>query len=54
MERAKLNRSDYPGYNLLLGDLNELYYYSNVGIRICICTLKVAILAAFFALNQQD
>jgi uncharacterized protein with NRDE domain len=24
-------REQYPGYNLLAGDINELYYYSNVG-----------------------
>lgn len=29
-EMANL-RSEYPGYNLLAGDLDELYYYSNRG-----------------------
>ncbi|WHY88939.1 NRDE family protein [Neobacillus novalis] len=25
------NNHDYPGYNLLAGDANELFYYSNIG-----------------------
>ncbi|MFF2446925.1 NRDE family protein [Neobacillus sp. NPDC058068] len=25
------NNDDYPGYNLLAGDANELFYYSNIG-----------------------
>ncbi|WP_127581691.1 NRDE family protein [Paenibacillus koleovorans] len=33
-ERAALKRTEYPGYNLLIGDPNELYYYSNVGNEI--------------------
>ncbi|WNQ14027.1 NRDE family protein [Paenibacillus aurantius] len=30
MSEAKQKRNSYPGYNLLTGDANELYYYSNV------------------------
>ncbi|HZG57063.1 NRDE family protein [Paenibacillus sp.] len=29
-ERASRERTHFPGYNLLIGDLRELYYYSNV------------------------
>jgi len=31
MERAAKTRDDYPGYNLIVGDRDELYYYSNAG-----------------------
>ncbi len=31
MKRLELTNSQYPGYNLLVGDLNNLFYYSNVG-----------------------
>ncbi|WP_458127282.1 NRDE family protein [Paenibacillus sp. Z3-2] len=31
MQRAQQNRNDYPGYNLLVGDPEDFYYYSNVG-----------------------
>lgn len=31
MEQAARARGDYPGYNLLASDGQELYYYSNVG-----------------------
>lgn len=31
MQHAEQSRNDYPGYNLLVGDLDDLYYYSNVG-----------------------
>ncbi|KON86333.1 hypothetical protein AF332_05535 [Sporosarcina globispora] len=34
MIMASENRSSYPGYNLLAGNLDELYYYSNVEDRI--------------------
>ena len=30
MTQLENNREHYPGYNLLFGDVNELYYYSNV------------------------
>ncbi|GLI07641.1 hypothetical protein YDYSG_36710 [Paenibacillus tyrfis] len=33
-ERAARERTEYPGYNLLVGDPNELYYYSNIGHEI--------------------
>lgn len=29
LQKAADNRYDYPGYNLLAGDINELFYYSN-------------------------
>ncbi|MDQ1004530.1 uncharacterized protein with NRDE domain [Neobacillus niacini] len=31
MENLVINKDKYPGYNLLAGDGNMLYYYSNVG-----------------------
>jgi uncharacterized protein with NRDE domain len=31
MELLEQNKEAYPGYNLLAGDVNELYYYSNRG-----------------------
>ncbi|MEH7384632.1 NRDE family protein [Bacillus sp. JJ1521] len=31
MKQLELTNSQYPGYNLLVGDLDNLYYYSNVG-----------------------
>ena len=31
MHCAEQSRNDYPGYNLLVGDPDDLYYYSNVG-----------------------
>ncbi|MFZ7943319.1 NRDE family protein [Neobacillus sp. 19] len=31
MKTLEINKHQYPGYNLLSGDANELYYYSNVG-----------------------
>ncbi|MEH7379539.1 NRDE family protein [Bacillus sp. JJ1533] len=31
MKKLEKTYSRYPGYNLLVGDLNQLYYYSNVG-----------------------
>ncbi|QCJ41003.1 NRDE family protein [Bacillus sp. S3] len=31
MNTLEINKHQYPGYNLLSGDANELYYYSNVG-----------------------
>lgn len=34
MNRASEHRSSYPGYNLLAGNTEELYYYSNVEDRI--------------------
>lgn len=34
MREAAGKRADYPGYNLLAGDADELYYYSNVGNEI--------------------
>lgn len=30
MEQLGEKRGDYPGYNLIAGNLNDLYYYSNV------------------------
>ncbi|WP_394139799.1 NRDE family protein [Cytobacillus oceanisediminis] len=30
MKKATANRQQYPGYNLLAGNADELYYYSNV------------------------
>lgn len=30
MQKVVKNRKLYPGYNLLVGDTNELYYYSNI------------------------
>lgn len=38
MERLVRNNDSYPGYNLLAGDGDELYYYSNVGQKL----IKVA------------
>lgn len=34
MHMASERRSSYPGYNLLAGNMEELYYYSNVEDRI--------------------
>ncbi|MBG9444575.1 NRDE family protein [Cytobacillus firmus] len=34
MNRASEHRSSYPGYNLLTGNLEELFYYSNVEDRV--------------------
>jgi uncharacterized protein with NRDE domain len=34
LHKAKEKRRLYPGYNLLAGDVNELYYYSNIGNEI--------------------
>lgn len=34
MQSLVENNDLYPGYNLLAGDVNELYYYSNVGMRL--------------------
>ncbi|MCM3704355.1 MULTISPECIES: NRDE family protein [Cytobacillus] len=34
MNRASEHRSNYPGYNLLAGNLEDLFYYSNVKDRI--------------------
>lgn len=31
LQKKALDRNEYPGYNLLAGNLNELFYYSNVG-----------------------
>jgi uncharacterized protein with NRDE domain len=31
LRNLSARRQQYPGYNLLAGDQNELYYYSNVG-----------------------
>src|SRR5690606_22182322 len=31
MKRLQQTDSNFPGYNLLVGDSNSLYYYSNVG-----------------------
>ncbi|WP_423409516.1 NRDE family protein [Heyndrickxia sp. MSNUG] len=31
LKNAASSRNDYPGYNLLAGDVHELFYYSNVG-----------------------
>ncbi|WP_077620024.1 NRDE family protein [Bacillus sinesaloumensis] len=30
-KQLEQTNTDYPGYNLLVGDLDDLYYYSNVG-----------------------
>jgi uncharacterized protein with NRDE domain len=30
LEEIAVKRDQYPGYNLLAGDVNELYYYSNI------------------------
>ncbi|RFU60472.1 NRDE family protein [Peribacillus glennii] len=30
MRKLEMNRTLYPGYNLLAGDTKELYYYSNI------------------------
>ncbi|WP_088105433.1 NRDE family protein [Halalkalibacter urbisdiaboli] len=30
LKRIQLQREDYPGFNLLVGDRNSLFYYSNV------------------------
>ncbi|MEH7107889.1 NRDE family protein [Bacillus sp. JJ1764] len=34
LEKVKKEGHFYPGYNLLVGDVNELYYYSNVGLTL--------------------
>lgn len=34
MQQMAADRHDYPGYNLLVGDRDNLYYYSNVGDEI--------------------
>lgn len=31
LQKVAASRKDYPGFNLLAGDVNELFYYSNVG-----------------------
>ncbi|MCM3766761.1 NRDE family protein [Neobacillus niacini] len=31
MEKLSENKEQYPGYNLLAGDIDELYYFSNIG-----------------------
>ncbi|MFJ7727455.1 NRDE family protein [Neobacillus sp. NPDC097160] len=31
MKQLEIHKDFYPGYNLLAGDGNELYYYSNIG-----------------------
>jgi len=31
MQNLVKNKYQYPGYNILSGDINELFYYSNVG-----------------------
>ncbi|MCM3571041.1 NRDE family protein [Neobacillus mesonae] len=31
MKTLEQNKSQYPGYNLLTGNADELYYYSNIG-----------------------
>jgi uncharacterized protein with NRDE domain len=31
LRKAADRQLDYPGYNLLVGDVNEIFYYSNVG-----------------------
>lgn len=30
LKNLEKSKAEYPGYNILLGDVNELYYYSNV------------------------
>lgn len=30
MENLEISNNRYPGYNLLMGDINEMYYYSNI------------------------
>lgn len=34
MEKLGLKDDRYPGYNLLVGDIENLYYYSNVGRKL--------------------
>ncbi|WP_066069196.1 NRDE family protein [Neobacillus soli] len=34
MQTLTVNKDLYPGYNLLAGDENELYYYSNMGQKL--------------------
>jgi uncharacterized protein with NRDE domain len=34
MQHLEKNNDLYPGYNLLAGDMNEFYYYSNIGQEI--------------------
>lgn len=34
MEELAQQDASYPGYNLLAGDLNELFYYSNIGKKL--------------------
>lgn len=34
LETVKKNNHLYPGFNLLVGDMNELYYYSNIANHI--------------------
>lgn len=34
MQELARNKNQYPGYNLLAGDANELYYYSNIGLEL--------------------
>ncbi|WP_010677329.1 NRDE family protein [Bacillus timonensis] len=34
MKQLEKTNSQFPGYNLLVGDPNQLYYYSNVGKRL--------------------
>jgi uncharacterized protein with NRDE domain len=34
MQDLEKNNERYPGYNLVAGDINELYYYSNIGQEI--------------------
>ncbi|MEB3101944.1 NRDE family protein [Ferviditalea candida] len=34
MQDLRKTNDQYPGYNLVAGDLNELYYYSNVGLQL--------------------
>jgi uncharacterized protein with NRDE domain len=34
MEHLVMNKDLYPGYNLLAGDNNELFYYSNIGEKL--------------------
>jgi uncharacterized protein with NRDE domain len=34
MKTLENNHEHYPSYNLLAGDMNELYYYSNIGKEI--------------------
>jgi uncharacterized protein with NRDE domain len=34
MQNLGRNNNLYPGYNLVVGDVNELYYYSNKGLEL--------------------